>query len=147
MSRRKQSPVEDIIEVTARLPWWVGLALALASYVGLHLVAGIAIPQAKDLSQFGSAASSTVLKALAGILQYVLPGLFLIGSIASVFARRKRASLYARVATQNSSLAAMSWQDFELLVGEFFRRRGFSVKETGGGGADGGVDLVLSTGK
>lgn len=38
----------------------------------------------------------------------------------------------------------MSWQQFETLVGEGFRRRGYSVKETGGGGPYGSVDLVLS---
>jgi restriction system protein len=37
----------------------------------------------------------------------------------------------------------MSWQEFEMLVGEAFRRGGYSVNETGGGGADGGIDLVL----
>jgi restriction system protein len=37
----------------------------------------------------------------------------------------------------------MSWQDFELLVGECFRRLGYRVTETGQGGADGGVDLLL----
>jgi restriction system protein len=36
----------------------------------------------------------------------------------------------------------MSWQDFELLIGEHFRSEGYSVSETTGG-ADGGVDLVL----
>jgi restriction system protein len=40
----------------------------------------------------------------------------------------------------------MSWQQFEMLVGEAFRRRGFTVVEQGGGGADGGVDLVVSNG-
>ncbi|WP_233094641.1 restriction endonuclease [Delftia acidovorans] len=38
----------------------------------------------------------------------------------------------------------MSWQQFETLVGEGFQQRGGRVKETGGGGPDGGVDLVLS---
>ena len=33
-----------------------------------------------------------------------------------------------------------------MLVGEAFRLNGYSVVETGGGGADGGVDLVLSKG-
>lgn len=40
-------------------------------------------------------------------------------------------------------LRAMRWQDFELLVGEYYRRAGFRVSERGGGGADGGVDLEL----
>ena len=37
----------------------------------------------------------------------------------------------------------MTWKDFELLVGEIFRMQGYSVVETGGGGADGGIDLIL----
>ncbi len=40
----------------------------------------------------------------------------------------------------------MSWQEFELLVGEGFRQQGYQVTESGGGGADGGVDLVLRKG-
>src|SRR5690606_30896153 len=38
---------------------------------------------------------------------------------------------------------AMSWREFEMLVGEAFRRQGYTIKETGLGGADGGVDLIL----
>ena len=37
----------------------------------------------------------------------------------------------------------MSWRQFEALVGAAFLRKGYAVAETGGGGADGGVDLVL----
>jgi hypothetical protein len=41
------------------------------------------------------------------------------------------------------SIRRMSWQEFETLVGEAYRRQGYSVEETGGGDADGGVDLIL----
>jgi len=41
------------------------------------------------------------------------------------------------------ALAGMSWQEFELLVGEAFRLQGYEVSELGGAGPDGGVDLVL----
>jgi restriction system protein len=41
-------------------------------------------------------------------------------------------------------LNGMSWRQFEQLVGEAFRLQGYAVKETGGGGADGGVDLRLT---
>ena len=37
----------------------------------------------------------------------------------------------------------MNWRDFERLVGEAFHRRGYAVEETGLGGADGGIDLIL----
>ncbi|MBI2288771.1 MAG: restriction endonuclease [Betaproteobacteria bacterium] len=43
------------------------------------------------------------------------------------------------------ALRRSDWE-FELLVGEFFRQRGFKVEETGGSGADGGVDLVIAQG-
>jgi restriction system protein len=40
----------------------------------------------------------------------------------------------------------MSWREFEILVCQGFRRKGFQVGELGGGGAGGGVDLVLRRG-
>lgn len=42
------------------------------------------------------------------------------------------------------TLRAMSWQEFEQLVGETFRHLDYQVRETGGGGADGGADLILT---
>lgn len=42
------------------------------------------------------------------------------------------------------SLTAMHWREFEMLVGEAFRRRGYFVEETGLGGKDGGIDLIVS---
>ena len=44
----------------------------------------------------------------------------------------------------SDALDGMSWREFEMLVGEGFRLQGYQVAETGGGGADGGVDLVLT---
>ena len=147
MGRRKQSALIDVLEITSKVPWWVGVVLALVSFALLHWVASIPIATPADLNQFASSASKQIVKTVASLLQYVLPAIFLVGSAASALARRKRERLHARGATSSTELAAISWQDFELLVGEFFRRRGFSVKETGGGGADGGVDLILSTAK
>jgi restriction system protein len=43
-----------------------------------------------------------------------------------------------------ASIKRLSWQDFELLVSEAYRRLGFAVEEVGQGGADGGVDLLLT---
>jgi restriction system protein len=41
------------------------------------------------------------------------------------------------------SIRQLSWQEFEQLVGEYFRRLGYTVRETGQRGHDGGVDLEL----
>lgn len=40
-------------------------------------------------------------------------------------------------------LRDLTWQEFEMLVGEAYRCQGYAVEESGGGGADGGVDLRL----
>jgi len=37
----------------------------------------------------------------------------------------------------------MSWRDFERQLAEVYRQKGYDVEETGGGGADGGIDLKL----
>ena len=41
----------------------------------------------------------------------------------------------------------MSWREFELLIGEAYRNKGYAVAELGGAGADGGVDLRLTKGR
>ena len=53
-----------------------------------------------------------------------------------------------QVATSTSAdaLDEMSWSQFEGLVGEAFRQKGYRVVERGGAGADGGIDLELYLG-
>jgi restriction system protein len=84
-------------------------------------------------------------KTLAMFGQYLVPLAFLIGAGVSAYKRHKRVALFADVqeGSSPSVLNNMTWQEFEMLVGEAFRRGGYTVSETGGGGADGGVDLVL----
>jgi len=77
--------------------------------------------------------------------QYVLPAAFILGSIVSLFGRYKRKRLIEGVQNghQQDALLDISWKEFEMLVGEAFRKQGYSVRETQDG-ADGGIDLVLS---
>jgi restriction system protein len=87
-----------------------------------------------------------MLKTFATFLQYLLPFVFGLGALMSLIARSKRASLHCRVASVDSPtvLDGMSWSEFEMLVGEAYRRQGYDVRELGGDGPDGGVDLVLT---
>ena len=50
------------------------------------------------------------------------------------------------VQTGLKSISNLDWKRFEQLVSEAFRRQGYSVTETGQGGADGGIDLALRKG-
>ncbi|MDS4055356.1 restriction endonuclease [Accumulibacter sp.] len=68
--------------------------------------------------------------------------LFLAAGVGYLTRRSRRRQLWARQ-RDLGTLRAMSWQEFEQLVGETFRRLDYQVRETGGGGADGGADLIL----
>ncbi len=141
--RRKQSPFEDLIDLAALLPWWVTLPLALIAYLWFHSIATSPIPTLANPDELNGQLPGIMLRGLAVPAQYFLPAALVIGAIASVFSRIRRKKIFNSVATNENTLESISWREFELLVGEAFRRKGFTVQETGQGGADGGIDLVL----
>jgi restriction system protein len=147
MGRRRQSAFEDVFEdlmdVTAKLPWWAGVGLAAVSYLVLHWLAatqGIATRGHRGFD------GGQIVRLAAMLGQYIFPLGFVAGAAASAIDVWKRRRLHERVAgsPDPKSLEKMTWREFETLVGEAFRRRGYAVEETGGHGADGGVDLALS---
>lgn len=54
----------------------------------------------------------------------------------------RRKHLFERQ-TSVESIRTLTWLEFEQLIGEYFRRQGYIIEESGGAGADGGVDLRL----
>lgn len=147
--RRRQSTAEDVVDLVALLPWWAGVTLALVSYLVLHRLA--TPPKVVVVTQPGQVADLAMQSMVAGFAtagQYLAPFLCLVAALISFLRRRKREGLVTGVAGSRSAQAlhGMSWTEFELLVGEAFRQQGYSVTEVGGGGADGGVDLVLKKG-
>lgn len=101
-------------------------------------------PGATSLDKLGPAIAGQLYGVLAMIGQYLVPAAFVLGAVVSAIGRAKRKALLEETATATSSGAAksLSWREFEMLVGEMFRNKGFSVKETAKG-PDGGVDLEL----
>lgn len=146
--KRKQSPLDDFVELIALFPWWVGLVLAVISYFGLHHIADAPLVMSSQPGEVGAALTQTMYKGFATAGQYIVPLICLLGALFSALGRRKRKQLFSEVEQSNSAgaLNEISWQEFEMLVGEACRRKGYTVNETGGGGADGGVDLVLKKG-
>lgn len=147
--RKKTSPAEDLMDLVAMLPWWAGMGLALGSYLLLHGVASQQMVATGPPGQ-GGLVTQTLWKTLASIGQYIVPVICLGGAGMSAWRRKERRNLVSDVALSKAAdtLDGMSWREFEMLVGEGFRLQGYRVVETGGGGADGGVDLVLTrTGK
>lgn len=140
-----QAWTRSAIGVAAWLPWWLGALLAVAFFIGLHYVASQPRPEVHSLTGLYQHSGTLLLRGLATIGQYVLPALCLAGAWLALGEQRKRTQLLQQV-TANPAADALddiTWQEFEVLVGEVFRRLGYHVEETGGGGADGGVDLIL----
>ena len=149
MARRKKSSfAEDVIDLMAMLPWYVGAATALLIYLFLHSVATSAVPVAAKPGDMTGAVVGAVWRPIAGVAQYFLPLLCLVGAAVSAWRRHVRRTLVDNVTASPvvSILEGMTWQEFEMLVGEGYRLQGYSVLESGGGGPDGGVDLVLRRG-
>jgi restriction system protein len=132
-SRRKN---EGIFDLLATLPWWVSVVAAGLAYIFFKRV----FP--------GLAGQSVFLKVMAQAFQGnagLVSCLFLIPAPVAYFSATRRRKLLESQ-TGIESIRAMSWHDFELLVGEAFRRQGYAVDEYGGSAPDGGVDLVLHKG-
>ena len=145
MARKKKTSLwEDSFDIASNISWKISLAIAIMAYFSFHYVANLTPPQALTNGHAlnSNFLSMTIVITFAKIFQYLIPAFFAIGAAASVFKSKHR----GRLLEQQSgieSIRNMSWQNFELLVGEAFRRKGFEVKENGGGGADGGIDLIL----
>ena len=131
MARRNRggSPLDDFFAVLLLFPWWVTLILGIGLWVYLNCQPS---PTGFSLDKpvmiwFGLQS-----------LKWACLGAAFVSGVLTL----KRKMLFAS-AKDIEAIRAMSWREFETLVGESYRRQGYSVEETGGGGADGGIDLIL----
>src|SRR5438094_10260033 len=115
MSRRKPSLADDLVLV----PWWVSLILAIIAPAFL-------IRMPLPWSAFAPLAL-----------------LFFLATAALSALRSLKTARMLEGQTSLASLRELPSKRFEDLLGEAYRRQGYKVEETLGGGADGGVDLVL----
>jgi restriction system protein len=56
---------------------------------------------------------------------------------------RRRQQEFSRADIDMEWVRGLSWRGFEHQLAEVYRQKGYEVEETGGGGADGGIDLKL----
>ncbi len=127
--RKSTSPLDDLIAILMLFPWWVTLALGTGLWVYLRCQPS---PTGFFLEK------SVMLWYLLQFLKWVCFGVSFVAGIKALSRKLTFAS-----AKDIDAIRAMSWREFETLVGEAYRRQGYMVEETGGGGADGGIDLIL----
>lgn len=85
MGYKKQRILEDIFDICAMLPWWVGVTTAVIIHLVLHQYAVAEIVNSGNPSQL---VSDNIIKSLAKVMQYIIPLACLGGSLIS-FIKRK----------------------------------------------------------
>jgi len=149
MARRNTGFLDDLILVASRLPWWVCVLLGIISYFVLHMIASRPPVTIADPGHMGDTITRSFMTTLAMFGQYILPLVFGIAALSSGINSTRQKKLYNNIESR-SDVAAMneiSWQDFERLIAEYYRRNGFTVNREGGNGSDGGIDLILRRNK
>jgi restriction system protein len=162
MSRRKARLSESLLSAAAAFPWWASASLALSSFFLLGHLAEYEAAPPSGTEDLGYVIFRQAAPLAARVGQFLLPLLFLVGAATSIGQRLKRAQLFAAYAAPSTSgdgagraparppgdlhSGALSWHEFQMLVGEVYRGQGYRVEETERGN-DGGVDLVLRRGQ
>jgi len=136
MPKRKESG----FELLASMRWPVPVALGIIAYVGIRYGIGWVFGSSQNIYLAGLARQLSS-DAFAPFAWLVLGACWLAALVSYIGSRGRRRLLETQ--TGLDSLRGLSWRQFELLVGEAFRRQGYAVQETGLGGADGGIGLLL----
>lgn len=132
MARRNDS----IFDVLVKYPWWINVILAIVVYVFLKYLLPSIVFQNIFFNAFAKLAPG-VAPIFAGLLLFV--------AALSAFQSWRKGKLFNNQ-KDIETLRKISWREFEDLVGEAYRRKGYNVTEKGGSSADGGIDLVLRKG-
>jgi len=144
----RTSLLDDVLDISVRLPLWANLAVATGSFLVLHHFGGSefpAYPQHPYGPELGPLLAGYIGQVGAYAGQFLIPPCFVVGGIIGSAKRSIRARRFNRLSGANysaSAIRALTWREFEIYIGEAFRRRGFRVRSTPNG-ADGGVDLEL----
>lgn len=132
---RRKSDADELFDSLAEAPWWVSIVVGLICYI----VVGFVLP-----AVFGG--DRMVGSLVTALSQFAwLSVIFLIPALASFLRFRGKRRMLDRQSSIES-IRELSWKRFEELLGEAYRRHGFTVIENSGVGADGGIDLVIRRG-
>lgn len=122
-----------ILDVLMLFPWWVSVLISAVVYVFLAFIAPNIVLENQIMHM--------ILQAMSGIAHFIALFLLVPAPLSYLKQREKSKRLDAQKGIE--TIRALSWRQFEELVGEAYRRRGYTVIENESAGADGGVDLRL----
>lgn len=146
MSRRYRKSTgdnffEELVKVASLVPWWITLPVALPLFYFVPYGAPSDI-QIQDPSNAINAMLGILLRAL---FKFLIPMALVFGAVISVFTSFKSGQLFKSIKKNGAhdTVQGLSWQNFEFLLSEWFKKQGYATELTGGGGADGGIDIKL----
>ena len=138
--RRRDNPslLDVWSELLKTMPAWVGPAVAVSAFLFLRYAAPLIFPVPKAGFSVGSVVSP-MLPLFAWVIGLGLMVAW-IGAETHKWTGRTRLDRQAGIGT----VRGLSWQDFEGLVAEAYRRRGYTARVVGSPDGDGGVDVELT---
>jgi restriction system protein len=150
MARRRNTPLlEEMAYLFATLRWWVAPLLAavvyaLAGYAGPRLVPPLpaASPPAGTVNIGGILLHSYAQVLLSEPMARIYGGFILLAGVAGWVIKFQRNRRLKRLSTLEL-LRARGWEEIEQILEAYYAGQGYVVRRTVGG-ADGGVDLVLT---
>jgi len=136
MAQRNKGSLEELLELLTEMPWWVSIVVAALVYCVLRFVGPAIFPDMKTLPG--------MLVGVGAQLAWMSAILLVPAPISLVRSAGKSRMLDRQNGIE--SIRALPWKRFEELLGEAYRRQGFTVFENPGKGADGGIDLTIARG-
>lgn len=136
--RRRTSDLEELVDglswLFSLIPPWICIPVAIVGFFLIPAWMNASLKPAPGVEVFG-------------LFGWMLGGIWAMVWFAGGFGGWLRHRQQAAFLRQNINIAwlnSLSWQDFERQIAEVYRQQGYQVQETGGGGSDGGVDLILT---
>ncbi len=136
---RQPRLLDHLFEIFRRVPIWVGPVVALLAFVLIRYVVPQAVPTPPAMGKLDAA---ELLRPAWTFAAWFSAVAVIAAWVAAEISKRRGAYLLDHE-SDASGIRGLSWQDFEHLVGEAYRRKGYSADVIGSETGDGGVDVVL----
>ena len=127
-----------MIEFLKVVPAWVGPVLAVSVFVLLRYILPVLMPKPTTGFDVG-----TVIRQFMPLFAWLLGGGLLLAWVAAEIHKLSNRVMFDRQ-TGIGSVRDLSWQQFEHLVSEAYRRRGYTARVVGSPSGDGGVDIEFA---
>lgn len=139
MGRKKQtSALDDAFDLFKLTPFWVGPIFAFVAFWCIRTV----VPRFFQPSANGMDVGVFLRKACPMLSWFALIGILMAWGAAELHKLSNRRLLNKQ--TGIDSIRSLSWRDFEHLISEYYRRKGFLAEVVGRPSGDGGVDILLT---